>query len=87
MQDSPDGGALRVGETVAPLYVDQSRESLDPEKTVFEEITGGQEEIVLGKSSYLLLWSTYVLTCTILGFYTLGSCWNPPKDNYTVLVN
>jgi hypothetical protein len=33
---------------VAPLYVDQSRDSLDAEKTVFEEITGGQEEIVLG---------------------------------------
>lgn len=48
-QDQPDGGALRVGETVAPLYVDQSRDSLDAEKTVFEEITGGQEEIVLGQ--------------------------------------
>ncbi|KAG0561837.1 hypothetical protein KC19_9G096300 [Ceratodon purpureus] len=48
-QDNPDGGALRVGETVAPLYVDQSRDSLDPEKTVFEEITGGLEELVLGQ--------------------------------------
>lgn len=50
-QDSPDGGVLRVGETVAPLYVDQSRESLDSEKSVFEEITGGQEEILLGERS------------------------------------
>lgn len=52
-QDNPDGGELRVGETVAPLYVDQSRESLDPEKTVFEEITGGLEEIQLGEFSDL----------------------------------
>jgi len=50
-QDNPDGGVLRVGETVAPLYVDQSRESLDSEKTVFEEITGGQEELLLGERS------------------------------------
>lgn len=48
-QDSPDGGELRVGETVAPLYIDQSRESLDPEKSVFEEITDGQEEIFIGE--------------------------------------
>ncbi|GJP61747.1 hypothetical protein CLOP_g18884 [Closterium sp. NIES-67] len=47
-QDSPDGGSLRVGDTVAPLYVDQSRDSLDPNKTVFEEITGGADEILLG---------------------------------------
>lgn len=48
LQDSPDGGFLRVGETVAPLYVDQSRDALDSEKSVFDEITGGQEELMLG---------------------------------------
>eukprot|EP00475_Leptophrys_vorax_P002174 TRINITY_DN11236_c0_g1_i1.p1 TRINITY_DN11236_c0_g1~~TRINITY_DN11236_c0_g1_i1.p1 ORF type:complete len:512 (+),score=37.40 TRINITY_DN11236_c0_g1_i1:224-1537(+) len=48
-QDAPDNGDLRVGETVAPLYVDQSRDVLDPDKTVFEEITGGAEEISLGE--------------------------------------
>lgn len=69
-QDNPDGGVLRVGETVTPLYVDQSRESLDPEKSVFEEITGGQEEILLGDSSDLLLRSTYISTCTIMGLCT-----------------
>ena len=47
-QEAPDGGYLRVGDTVAPLYVDQSRDSLDEGKTVFEEITGGQEELVIG---------------------------------------
>lgn len=53
LQDSPDGGFLRVGETVAPLYVDQSRDALDSEKSVFDEITGGQEEIMLGM---LFIW-------------------------------
>ncbi|CAI5514678.1 unnamed protein product [Closterium sp. Naga37s-1] len=48
-QDSPNEGTLRVGETVAPLYVDQSRDALDPNKTVFEEITGGADEILLGE--------------------------------------
>ena len=46
--DSPDGGALRVGPTVKLAYVDQSRDSLDGSKTVFEEITGGAEHIVVG---------------------------------------
>ncbi len=48
-QDVPDGGFLRVGDTVAPLFVDQSRESLDPEKTVYEEITEGSEEVDVGE--------------------------------------
>lgn len=46
-KEAPDGGVLRVGETVVPMYVDQSRESLDGSKTVFQEITDGQEEIDL----------------------------------------
>ncbi len=48
-QEKPDTGSLRLGETVTLGYVDQSREALDPNKTVFEEITGGSDEIELGK--------------------------------------
>jgi ATP-binding cassette ChvD family protein len=47
-QEQPDAGTLRVGETVRIGYVGQSRE-LDPEKTVWEEISGGADEIELGK--------------------------------------
>jgi len=49
--EQPDGGKLRVGETVQLGYVDQSRESLDDNKTVWEEISGGHDEIMLGKRS------------------------------------
>jgi sulfate-transporting ATPase len=48
--EQPDGGSLRLGETVQLGYVDQARE-LDPTKTVFDEITGGGEEIELGKKT------------------------------------
>jgi ATP-binding cassette ChvD family protein len=48
-QEGPDGGTLRLGETVSIGYVDQSREALSPNKTVWEEISGGEDEIVLGK--------------------------------------
>jgi len=48
-QEKPDSGSLRVGETVVPSYVDQSRDALDPAKTVFEEITGGVDHLMLGK--------------------------------------
>lgn len=48
-QDVPDKGNLRVGDTVVPLYVDQSRDALDPTKSVFEEITNGFDEISIGK--------------------------------------
>ncbi|HEY8548828.1 MAG TPA: energy-dependent translational throttle protein EttA [Vicinamibacterales bacterium] len=47
--EKPDAGTLRLGETVKLGYVDQSRESLNPDRTVFDEISGGQEEIELGK--------------------------------------
>ena len=47
-QEQPDRGTIRVGETVDLGYVDQSRAALDPEKTVFEEISGGTETIVMG---------------------------------------
>ena len=48
-QEEPDAGTLRMGETVQVMYVDQSRDSLNGDKTVFEEITGGTEVIELGK--------------------------------------
>ena len=48
-QEQPDSGTLRIGETVKLGYVDQSRDSLDPNKTVWEEISGGTDVIYLGK--------------------------------------
>src|SRR5438128_1432189 len=48
-QEKPDAGSLRVGDTVSPAYVDQNRDALDGSKTVFEEITGGAEYLMLGK--------------------------------------
>ncbi|HEY7364379.1 MAG TPA: energy-dependent translational throttle protein EttA [Methylomirabilota bacterium] len=47
-QEKPDAGTLRVGESVQLAYVDQSREVLDPGKTVWEQISGGEEHLVLG---------------------------------------
>ncbi|MEI8308210.1 MAG: energy-dependent translational throttle protein EttA [Chloroflexales bacterium] len=47
-QDAPDGGKLTVGETVTLGYVDQSRDSLDGQKNVWEEISGGHDIILLG---------------------------------------
>jgi len=46
--EQPDAGELRVGPTVDLAYVDQSRASLDPDKTVYEEITGGVDHLVVG---------------------------------------
>ncbi len=48
-QEQPDGGAIRLGETVVLGYVDQSRDTLDAGKTVWQEISGGLDEIELGK--------------------------------------
>ena len=48
-QETADAGSLRAGETVVLGYVDQSRDSLDADKAVWEEIAGGQEEIDLGR--------------------------------------
>jgi len=47
-QEQPDAGALRIGDTVELAYVDQLRDSLDPDKNVWEEISGGQDQIKLG---------------------------------------
>jgi len=48
-QEEPDGGEIRVGETAVLGYVDQSRDALDDAKTVWQEISGGLDEIELGK--------------------------------------
>ncbi len=50
-QETPDAGALRLGETVQVGYVDQSRDALDPNHSVFEEITGAKDEVEMGKRS------------------------------------
>ena len=47
-QEKPDRGTLQVGETVRLAYVDQSRDALDPAKNVWEEISGGAEQLQLG---------------------------------------
>ena len=48
-QETPDSGNLRVGNTVKLSYVDQNRDALDPDKTIFQEISGGLDQIELGK--------------------------------------
>ncbi len=50
-QETPDSGELRVGETVKLGYVDQSRDDLDGEKTVWEEISGGTDVFYIGKKA------------------------------------
>src|SRR3984957_11767838 len=48
-QEKPDGGTIEIGESVHLGYVDQSRDSLDAKKSVWEEISGGLDQIMLGK--------------------------------------
>jgi len=48
-QDKPDAGSLRIGETVKIAYVDQSRASLGGDNSVWQEISGGEEKLLLGK--------------------------------------
>jgi energy-dependent translational throttle protein EttA len=48
-QEKPDKGSFRVGETVKLGYVDQSRDTLAPDRTVWQEVSGGNEEIDLGR--------------------------------------
>ena len=47
-QEQPDAGTLTLGESVKLAYVDQSRDALDPEKTVWEEISGGYDHVMVG---------------------------------------
>ncbi len=48
-QEQPDSGSLKVGSTVQIAYVDQARDALDPEKTVYQEISGGQDQLQFGR--------------------------------------
>jgi energy-dependent translational throttle protein EttA len=48
-QEQPDAGALTVGSTVQVAYVDQSRDTLDPSKSVYQEISGGQDQLQFGR--------------------------------------
>ncbi|HEX9079819.1 MAG TPA: energy-dependent translational throttle protein EttA, partial [Desulfuromonadaceae bacterium] len=48
-QETPDSGSFRIGDTVQLAYVDQSRDSLNPDKTIWEEISEGQEQVQLGR--------------------------------------
>ncbi len=48
-EQEPDEGTIRVGDTVNLAYVDQNRDALDPDKTVYEEISGGADVVPLGK--------------------------------------
>jgi len=48
-EETPDSGSFKIGETVKLAYVDQSRDALDPDKSIWEVITGGQEQLQLGK--------------------------------------
>ncbi len=50
-QETPDSGSLEIGKSVQLAYVDQSRDTLDPTKNVWEEISGGQDHVQLGKRS------------------------------------
>ncbi len=50
-QEMPDSGTMRVGDTVVMGYVDQSRDTLNPTKTVWEEISGGHDDVILGKKT------------------------------------
>jgi sulfate-transporting ATPase len=50
-QEQPDAGALKLGDTVELAYVDQSRDALDPDKTVWQEVSGGEDQIKLGDRS------------------------------------
>ncbi len=49
-EEKPDAGTLEIGQTVQLSYVDQSREALDPDKTVFDEITGGVDILYFGRA-------------------------------------
>jgi sulfate-transporting ATPase len=51
-QDKPDRGTIKIGESVKLAYVDQSRDVLDPNKTIWQMITDGQEQVQLGKNLF-----------------------------------
>ena len=49
-QEQPDSGSLEIGQTVQLSYVDQSRDALDPDKTVFDEVSGGADILYFGRA-------------------------------------
>ncbi|HLU91230.1 MAG TPA: energy-dependent translational throttle protein EttA [Pedomonas sp.] len=51
-QEKPDSGTIRIGDTVELGYVDQSRDALDPNKTVWEEVSGGNDMFYFGKHQF-----------------------------------
>ncbi|HEY7481886.1 MAG TPA: energy-dependent translational throttle protein EttA [Gemmatimonadales bacterium] len=48
-QEQPDGGTLKIGSTVQIAYVDQARDALDPDQTVYQEISGGEDQLQFGR--------------------------------------
>jgi ATPase subunit of ABC transporter with duplicated ATPase domains len=64
-QERPTSGSIRIGETVALAYVDQSRDTLDGAKTVWEEISGGADSLTLGKRT--MASRAYVASFNFLG--------------------
>jgi sulfate-transporting ATPase len=48
-QEQPDSGALKIGSTVQIAYVDQTRDALDPDRTVYQEISGGEDQLQFGR--------------------------------------
>ena len=67
-QEMPDAGAMKVGETVKLVYVDQSRETLDDNKTAWEEISEGNERLTLGRSlrsTHEPMWPALILAAVI----------------------
>jgi sulfate-transporting ATPase len=53
-EEKPDAGTILLGPTVKPTYVEQNRITLDPQKTVYEEVSGGLDRIKVGKKEFLI---------------------------------
>ena len=71
-QEQPDSGTFKVGDTVDLAYVDQTRDSLDPEASVYEEITGNVEFMKLGNRE--VNGRAYVSNAMIDGRFLLRAC-------------
>jgi ATP-binding cassette ChvD family protein len=65
--EKPDGGEIKIGQTVKLAYVEQLRDSLDGEKTVWEEISSGQEMLTLGQRTLRVNSRAYVASFNFLG--------------------
>ena len=82
--EEPTGGSLRVGETVDPAYVDQSRDALDPNLTVFDEISGGRETLEIGEARIHA--RAYCGRFNFKGPTSRSSCANSPEENETACI-